>query len=273
MHRLAYRNFGDHESLVANHAVATGSAVGIRWYELRNPGTTPTLFQSGTYAPDMNFRWLGSVAMDQSGDMALAFSVSSLVLKPGIRYVGRTQADSPGVIGGEVDLKAGVGTQAAGNSRWGRYSAMVIDPVDDCTFFYTNAYYKFNGTSPWSTWVSSFKFASCGVAADFSLSAMPASLEIAPAQMATSVVATAVVSGTPGAIVLSVSGVPPGATASLDQSTVAAGGSVTLTVRAGTARPGAYAVTVTSVSGAVTHSTPIALTVLAPVRCKPLSCN
>ena len=65
MYRLAYRNFGDHESLVVNHSVTAGSSVGVRWYELRNPNGTPTVYQQGTYAPDSSYRWMGSVAMDQ----------------------------------------------------------------------------------------------------------------------------------------------------------------------------------------------------------------
>jgi hypothetical protein len=64
MYRLAYRNFGNHESLVVNHAVAAGSGGGIRWYEIQNPNGTPTLAQQSTFAPDSNFRWMGSMAMD-----------------------------------------------------------------------------------------------------------------------------------------------------------------------------------------------------------------
>src|SRR5207244_10266574 len=84
MYRLAYRNFGDHESLVVNHSVTAGSSVGVRWYEIRTPGTTPTIFQQGTYAPDSNYRWMGSIAMDQAGDMALGFSLSGGTLNPQI---------------------------------------------------------------------------------------------------------------------------------------------------------------------------------------------
>ena len=81
--RLAYRNFGSHESLVVNHTVnvaaPSGHAVnqaGIRWYEIQSPSTTPTITQQGTYAPDTDWRWMGSIAMDNSGDMALGYSKS-----------------------------------------------------------------------------------------------------------------------------------------------------------------------------------------------------
>src|SRR5207244_10274023 len=85
MYRLAYRNFGDHESLVTSHSVTAGSSVGVRWYELRMQSDgSPSLFQSGTYAPDSNYRWMGSAAMDSAGDVGLGFSVSSSSTHPGI---------------------------------------------------------------------------------------------------------------------------------------------------------------------------------------------
>jgi hypothetical protein len=76
MYRVAYRNFGDHESLVANHSVTVGSQSAIRWYELRNPGGTPVVYQQGSYAPDSNYRWMGSIGMDRLGDIALGYSVA-----------------------------------------------------------------------------------------------------------------------------------------------------------------------------------------------------
>src|SRR4030042_1456485 len=96
MHRLAYRNFGDHEALVLNHTVNAGSGrAGIRWYEVRNPGSSPTLYQQGTYAPnDTEHRWMGSLAMDHTGDIALGYSASSSSVYPSIRYTGRL-ADDP----------------------------------------------------------------------------------------------------------------------------------------------------------------------------------
>src|SRR5437868_2218035 len=89
MYRLAYRNFGDHESLVVNHSVTAGSGVGVRWYEIRNPNGTPTVYQQGTYAPDSTYRWMGSAAMDKNGDIGLGYSASSTTINPAIRYTGR----------------------------------------------------------------------------------------------------------------------------------------------------------------------------------------
>ena len=164
MYRLAYRNFGDHESLVVNHSVTAGSgAVGVRWYELRAAAGALSIFQQGTYAPDLNFRWMGSIAMDQSGNIGLGFSVSGTSRSPGIHYTGRLAGDSAGVMTqGEGTIIDGGGSQGAGLSRWGDYSMMAVDPSDDCTFWYTNEYLQTSGTFNWSTRIASFKFPGCG---------------------------------------------------------------------------------------------------------------
>ena len=163
MHRLAYRNFGDHEALVVNHTVDTGSTQGVRWYEIRNPNTTPTVYQQGTYAPDSKDRWMGSIAMDQSGNIALGYSESSSSTFPSIYYTGRAPGDTPNTLQAESLILTGAGSQSGNNlSRWGDYSAMTIDPADDCTFFYTQEYLKFTGSFNWSTQIASFKFPGCG---------------------------------------------------------------------------------------------------------------
>ena len=85
MHRLAYRNFGTHESLVTNQSVeATAGIAGVRWYEIRSPGDAPVIHQQGTFAPDASFRWMGSMAMDGNGNMALGYSKSSASEYPSI---------------------------------------------------------------------------------------------------------------------------------------------------------------------------------------------
>src|SRR5258708_468451 len=89
MYRVAYRNFGDHESLVVTHSVTAGSSVGARWYELRNPATTLSVFQQGTFAPNSSYRWMGSVAMDHAGDIAVGYSVSSSTMFTAIADAGR----------------------------------------------------------------------------------------------------------------------------------------------------------------------------------------
>jgi hypothetical protein len=163
MYRFSYRNFGTYESLVVDHAITSGSSVGMRWYELRNPNGTVTVNQQGTQAPDSAYRWMGSIAQDHVGDMAMGYSVSSSSQHPGITYTGRLVSDPANTMPqGETSVIVGGGSQTGQNlSRWGDYSAMTVDPADDCTFWYTNEYIPSNGAFNWKTQIASFKFPSC----------------------------------------------------------------------------------------------------------------
>jgi hypothetical protein len=163
MYRVAYRNFGDHASLVANHSVvAAGGNIGVRWYEIRDPNGSPTIYQQSTFAPDNDNRWMGSVAMDQNGDIGVGYSVSSAATYPSIRFSGWQVGDPLGTLQAETLAVVGGGSQT-GYNRWGDYSAMRIDPVDDCTFWYTQEYEAVTASADWNTRVISFKFPSCGV--------------------------------------------------------------------------------------------------------------
>jgi len=160
MFRLAYRNFGDHESLVVNHTVKGGALAGVRWYEIRNP-SAPLVYQQSTVVdPDVNY-WLGSIAMDKIGNIALGFSASSLHLFPSVYVAGRTPTDPAGAMFGPLVLVNGSGVQLSSFHRWGDYSAMSVDPTDDCTFWYTQEYYATTGSFNWATRIGSFKFDTC----------------------------------------------------------------------------------------------------------------
>ena len=167
MHRLQYRNFGTHESLVTNQSVeARPNVAGIRWWELRNPGDA-VLHQEGTWSPDDVHRWMGSAAMDRDGNLALGYSVVNATdVFPGIRYAGRLAGDPLGQLTqGEAVLQAGSGVQRTTNSRWGDYTSMNVDPNDDCTFYYMNEYYtaasQATSLAGWLTRIGAFKFPSC----------------------------------------------------------------------------------------------------------------
>ena len=267
MYRLAYRNFGDHESLVVDHSVTAGSSVGVRWYELRNPGGSASVYQQGTYAPDSGYRWMGSIAMDRSGDIALGYSLSSSSVGPSIRYTGRLAGDQLGVMTqGEGTIVNGSGSQTGNLSRWGDYTSMSVDPSDDCTFWYTDEYLASSGNFNWHTRIGSFKFPSCGGTqqSDFSIGASPSALTVVHGSSGTSTISTAVTSGAAQSVSLSVSGLPLGVSASFSPTSVTAGNSSTLTlsVGAGTApAPGMYAITVTGTGTSATHTTSVSLTV------------
>jgi hypothetical protein len=166
MWRLQYRNFGTYEAMVTNHTVdADGSDLaGIRWYELRRaPAGVWGVFQQGTHAPDDTHRWMGSLAMDRDGNMALGYSVSSARAFPGIRSTGRLATDPPGTLPQpEAIIIAGSGAQTHSSSRWGNYSSMDVDPADDCTFWYTTEYYAATSAAGWRTRIASFRNPSCG---------------------------------------------------------------------------------------------------------------
>ena len=166
MYRLAYRNFGTYQTIVVTHSVAVGTSrknpyTGVRWYEIRNPGGTPTIYQQSTFSPDATFRWMPSIAMDKIGNIALGYSASSSAVHPAIRYTGRLSTDPLNTMGIENSIIAGTGSQTTGLNRWGDYSSMAIDPVDDCTFWYANEYIASDGTFNWHTRLASFKFPSC----------------------------------------------------------------------------------------------------------------
>jgi len=171
--RLAYRNFGTYEALVTSQSVeALPGMAGMRWYEIRrSPNPKPmtySIYQQGTYAPnDGVHRWMGSIAQDKKGDMALGYSVvNGTDVYPGIRYTGRLSGDPVGqMTQGEGVIINGSGVQTTPNSRWGDYTSMNVDPVDDCTFWYINEYYTLAGqlssTAGWQTRIASFKLPGC----------------------------------------------------------------------------------------------------------------
>jgi hypothetical protein len=165
MFRLAYRNFGTHETLVASHSVMTSKAAsGERWYEIRNPNGVAKVFQQGTVTKGGNALWMGSIAMDKAGDMALGFSESNgATLHPSLAFTGRVPSDPVNTMEGIASIFAAKGS-ATDQSRWGDYSSIVIDPSDDCTFWYVNQYIP--KTAPknaatFRTRVASLKFPTC----------------------------------------------------------------------------------------------------------------
>jgi hypothetical protein len=170
MFRLAYRNFGDHESLVVSHSVMTSQAAsGERWYEIRDPNGTPTVFQQGTFTSGGNSLWMGSIDMDKDGDMALGYSESNgTTLHPSLAFTGRVPTDPLNTMESPATIFIAKGSATGGNQngadRWGDYSSMVIDPSDDCTFWYVNQYIPktfTNDALTFHTRVASLKFPTC----------------------------------------------------------------------------------------------------------------
>lgn len=179
MHRLGYRNFGTHESYVFTHTVdvnatpanaTSGHRAGVRYYELRRslPGGAFTVHEQATFSPDSDHRFMGSAAMDGNGNVAVGYTITSLTTFPGVRAAGRLAGDPPGgLFQGELNIATGGRSQTSTGSRWGDYSALSVDPVDECTFWYTQEYYDpvappmCSATACWTTRIASFTLPGC----------------------------------------------------------------------------------------------------------------
>ena len=203
---LQYRNFGDHETLLFNHAVNVDGhgLVGIRWYELRrSPVGTGNwaIHQQGTFAPSDSststttsiHRWTGSIAMDQAGNIALGYNVSNdgvvphPTVFPGIRIVGRLASDPLGEMTTPEVILANGGMSATCNEcRWGDYSAIRVDPADGCKFWYTTEYLSAAGQR---THVSAVRFPTCNPA-DLAITKTAPSSVVAGGQLTYSLTVT-----------------------------------------------------------------------------------
>jgi hypothetical protein len=177
---VQYRNINGTQSLWANHTIKSqtpgSNQLATRWYEIRDINTAPAVYQQGTFdnGGDGVQRWMGALAVDRFGNMAIGYSVSKGDLMgvpgiyPGIRYTGRLVADAIGLLPqGEITLTAGTGIHTYCESlnctvaTWGKYSAMTVDPTDDCTFWYTNEYGVSGNASGYQTSIGSFRYPVC----------------------------------------------------------------------------------------------------------------
>jgi hypothetical protein len=162
MFRLAWHNVAGTEYLVTNHTIMTSPGlVGVDWYAIANPSTSPSIAYSGTVSDPKTSYWIGSIAMDHSGDIALGFSAASKALDPSIEYTGCAASGSTCTTTPPLTIVKGTGVQE-NSTLWGEYSQLSVDPIDDCTLWYTNEYIAASGSSPnWNTEIASFKFDSC----------------------------------------------------------------------------------------------------------------
>jgi len=176
MHRAQYRNFGTHETIVGACVTDVDGTdhAGTRWFELRRTGGAGawSLHQEGTIALDEDHRWASSISMDKNGNIALAYNTTGPTTFTSIRYIGRKASDPLGTMP-EGEHEAVAGTANNSSTRWGDYSAMTLDPVDDETFWFTGEY---NPTSAWATRITAFKFQNCLAVAPDGLMATAAGL-------------------------------------------------------------------------------------------------
>ena len=142
-----YRNFGNHESILAEHSVATAAhGGGVRWYEFRlNKQRDPVLYQQATYAPGGFYRWLGSMAMDRKGDIGMGYSFGG---------------DPKGQLTFHESVLAEGQASQTGSLRWEDYTNIIVDPSDDCTFWFVGNYLK-SGAASSTTRIGSFVLRGC----------------------------------------------------------------------------------------------------------------
>nr|NQU93732.1 hypothetical protein [Bacteroidota bacterium] len=164
MYRLQFKNFGSYWSMVCNHTVdvnATNHA-GIRWYELRKTTGNWYIRQQSTFSPDSDNRFMGSMAMNNNGDIALGYSISSSSTFPSIGYTGRKSSDPLNTMTFiEESIFNGTNSQTD-TRRWGDYSMMSIDPNDGETFWYISEYAgNYGDWADWITQVAAFSFDYC----------------------------------------------------------------------------------------------------------------
>jgi hypothetical protein len=160
--RLVYRNFGDHESLLAEHSVATAAhGGGIRWYEFRlSKLRNPDLYQQSTFAPGGSYRWLASMAFDRRGNIGMGYSFGGAPDYPGQRFTARKANDEPGQFTFHESVLAEGHASQTGSLRWEDYTNIVIDPSDDCTFWFVGNYLK-SGAATSTTRIGSFMVPGC----------------------------------------------------------------------------------------------------------------
>ncbi|MBA8888539.1 hypothetical protein FHW12_002772 [Dokdonella fugitiva] len=267
-------------SLVVNHVVQGNvQQGGINWvhFDLDDHGAnppTPTpldrhIVDEGVYAPDSNTRWMGGISIDGSGNIGVGFSKSSSAIHPQIEISGRTLDDPAGTLRDETNCTDTIanGSQTSTSNRWGDYSAMTVDPVDQCTFYFTTEYYPLTAGASWHTRVCSFKFDNCGDPNYALVAETPKRVEMCEATTTgdpTYGLRVGVLNGFNSAVTLAGNGLPAGATAQFSANPVTAPGSSTLTLVGGSTLPsGEYVFGVDATSGSLTRSIALELGVSA----------
>ena len=278
-------------SLVVNHVVhGPDQQAAIDWvhFNLDNHGLIPTqpapldkqIVDQGVFAPDTENRWMGGIAIDGSGNIGVGYSKSSLDMHPQIEVTGRTLDDPNGTLRDEQNCVDGIanGSQTSSSDRWGDYSAMSVDPSDQCTFYYTNEYYPTTASSRWHTRVCTFKFDTCGDPNYALVAESPKRIEMCgtTASDPTYSLRVGVLNGFNGDVTLTGTNIPAGSTAQFTPADFTAPGSSTLTLVGGAALPsGEYSFGVDAASGSLTRSialelgvsaaSPDGLTLISPV--------
>ncbi len=269
MYRAQYRKFAAHESIVGNFVHDSGSdRSGIRWFELRKVGAGNwALHQEGTYSPSgTDNRFMGSAAMDGSGNIALSYHIAGVDTYPGINITGRLASDTNGTMTQSEKVLV-AGTSHIASDRNGDYSHLSVDPVDNCTFWMTSDYGKEGGK--WATRIANFKFENCGAATtpDFTIQATNLTQQVcANTSMQPIAISTAASGGFNKPINLAYAELPNGFTGNFSTNPIATGASSNASVAVGNVNAGSYSF---KINGSATGVTAKTLDVAVTISDKP----
>jgi hypothetical protein len=140
---------------------ATPNRTAAFWYEIDPATYPPSLVQSGVLDGGFGQHYyFSSIAVNSNNDACLGFSHSNPNLYVEGAWTFRAAGDSPGTMRSVKTLKSGEApyykTYGGSRNRWGDYSATLVDPTDDTTFW-TIQEYAWSGPDGnerdlWSTW-------------------------------------------------------------------------------------------------------------------------
>lgn len=252
MYKGQYRNFEGHESIVGNFITNPGDNVAAtRWFELRRVGEGDwALHDEGSYTEnDGTSRYMGGAALDKNGNLAVSYMMTGADRYPSIGFNGRQANDPAGTLTfGETILREG--TSSIESDRNGDYSQMGVDPVDNCTMWFTSEYGRDSGL--WGTQVSSFEIPSCSDPnPGFTLAVSGLNQEVCQnGDLAPMTVSASAYNDFNADIMLSYSSLPDGFSGGFSADTFKAGESVTtsVTIAEGTAA-GSYSFNIDAMSG------------------------
>src|SRR5581483_1002406 len=167
---VVYYNDGSTETLWADQTVMVNFPAGpsaVRWYEFDvTGGNFPAgAVQQQTFdnGGDGIWRFMPSIAVDAAGDAAIGYSASSPSMFAGIRYAGRLASDPPGQMAqGEAVMTNGAGAETHPLGRWGDYTYLSVDPINNMDFWHVNEYFTATSTASWSTKIGKFNFVGGG---------------------------------------------------------------------------------------------------------------
>ncbi len=286
MYRAAARTFDAGApfttSLVINHSVLGPADQGaIKWvhFDLKQGVGSPapmikSIVDEGIFAPDARSRWMGSIAIDKNGNIGLGYTRSSSTSNPAIMLSSRKLGDPPSELRDETACTPlTTGSQTTTNGRWGDYSSMSVDPVDDCTFWHTNEYYATTSSSSYRTRICSFVLDGCGDANFAVVADTPKRIEQCAATTVTDPtwdLRAGALFGFNGNVMFSATGAPGGTTPSFAPANVIAPGATVFTLTGGAAlTSGEYAFSLVGTSGALVRSVPVSLGISSAAAAAP----